>query len=369
METSTASKAFLLILAIGITMLFLSMIRPFLMAVLLAGIFASLAAPLYGRFLGWFRGRRPAASLATLLVIVLLILLPLGSLLGVVTNQALQVANSVAPWVQDKLSNPDEIIVWLQGQPFYERIQPYEDDILLRLGEAVSWLSRFLVEGVSTATTGTVQFFFMLAVMLYAMYFFLIDGDKLVDRMLYYLPLEDEDERRLLGKFGSVTRATIRGTAVIGVLQGGLAGLAFFVLGIPSALFWSVMMMVLSIIPGIGTGLVWIPAAAILAAGGHWAQAIGLAVFCGAVVGSVDNVLRPRLVGKDTEMPDLLIMLSTLGGIALFGIVGFVIGPIVAALFMTVWEIYGVVFRDMLPAGRYAPPAVPQESDPAANEE
>jgi len=369
METSTASKSFLLILVLGITLLFLAMIRPFILAVLLAGILASLSGPLYGRCLGWFRGRRPAASIATLLVIVLLIILPLGSLLGVVTSQALQVANSVAPWVQDKLAHPDELIVWLQEQPFYDRIQPYEDDILLRLGEAVSWLSRFLVEGVSNATTGTVQFFFMLAVMLYATYFFLIDGEKLVDRMLYYLPLEDADERRLLDKFSSVTRATLKGTAVIGVLQGGLAGLALFVVGVPSGLFWSVIMMVLSVIPGIGTALVWIPAAAILAAGGRWAEAIGLAIFCGGVVGSVDNVLRPRLVGKDTEMPDLLIMLSTLGGIALFGIVGFVIGPIVAALFVTVWEIYGVVFRDILPAGRYAPPAVADEVDPPANDQ
>ena len=356
METTTVSKAFLLILVIAITAVFVSMIKPFIMTLIMAAVLAGLAGPLYGRFLGWFRGRRVAASIATILLIMLAVILPLASLLGVVTTQALGVAESVTPWIQHKVSNPDEIIVWLQGQAFYDRVQPYEDDILMRLGETVTWLSRFLVDGVSTATAGTVQFFFLFAIMLYALFFFLIDGEKLTDRILYYLPLEDRDERRLLDKFTSVTRATLKGTAVIGILQGGLAGVGFAVVGIPSALFWSVIMMVLSIIPGVGTALVWVPAAAILAAGGAWGKAIGLAIFCGVVVGSIDNVLRPRLVGKDTQMPDLLILISTLGGIVLFGILGFIIGPIVASIFVTVWEIYGVVFQDVLPKGRYAPP-------------
>ena len=216
----------------------------------------------------------------------------------------------------------------------------------------VGVLSRFLINSLSSATTGTVQFLFMLMIMLYSMYFFLIDGGKLLDRILYYLPLEDEEERRLLDKFSSVTRATLKGTAVIGVLQGGLAGLAFAVVGIPSALFWGTLMVVLSIIPGIGTGLIWVPAAVILIAGGSLAKGIGLAMFCGLVVGSIDNVLRPRLVGKDTQMPDLLILLGTLGGIMMFGVLGLILGPIVAALFVTVWEMYGVVFKDVLPPGR-----------------
>ena len=356
MNSLTASRVFLLVLVVGISVLFFAMIRNFVMAILLAGIFASLSHPLYRRLCGLFRGRRQIASIITLLLIVLVILVPLGSLLGVVTAEAISVGESIAPWVQQKLNNPDEIVVWLQQQPYYDRIAPYEDDILKKAGEAVSFLSRFLVNGVSMATSGTIHFFFMLAVMLYAMFFFLIDGGRLLDRILYYLPLGDEDERRLLDKFRSVTRATLKGTAVIGVLQGGLAGLAFAVVGIPSALFWGTIMVVLSIIPGIGTGLVWVPAAVILIAGGSVAKGVGLTLFCAVVVGSIDNVIRPRLVGKDTQMPDLLILVGTLGGIVMFGLLGFIIGPIVAALFVTVWEIYGVVFRDMLPPGRYAPP-------------
>jgi predicted PurR-regulated permease PerM len=190
----------------------------------------------------------------------------------------------------------------------------------------------------------------MMFIMLYTMFFFLMDGNKLIDKILYYLPLEDHDERRMLNKFTSVTRATLKGTAVIGLLQGVLAGAAFAVVGIQSAVFWGAIMAVLSFIPGIGSALVWGPAVIILAATGHAAKAVGLGVFCAAVVGSIDNFLRPILVGRDTEMHELMILFGTLGGIIMFGVVGVIIGPIIAALFVTVWEIYGVAFKDVLPA-------------------
>lgn len=352
MTTSQTSKIVLLFLVVAISAIFITMIGKFLMSVLLAGIFASLLQPLYRRLLKAFGGRASAASLVTLLILVLVVILPLAALLGVVTAQALKVTDSITPWVQDKIQNPDQIITWLQGQPLYDRVAPYRDEILQKAGQGLGVLSRFLVSNLSAATSGTLNFFFLFAVLLYSMYFFLIDGSRLLDRILYYLPLEEADERRLIENFGSVTRATLKGTAVIGALQGGLAGVAFAVVGIPSAVFWGALMVVLSIIPGIGTGLVWVPAAVILMAGGAWAKGIGLAIFCGAIVGSIDNFLRPRMVGQDTKLPDLLIFLSTMGGLMMFGILGFIVGPIVAALFVTVWDIYGVVFRDVLPAGR-----------------
>ncbi len=361
MQSTNATKIFLLILVVAITATFLSMIKAFVMAVLLAGIFSSLAQPLYKRLLRAFGGRAALASLATLAVIVLVIIIPLGFLTGIVTAQAIKVGNSITPWVQDKIANPDKIITWLEGQPFYDRVAPYRDDILMRAGQAVGHVSSFLIGNLSAAAGGTVHFLFMMTVMLYSMYFFLIDGGKLVDLLLY-------EERRLLEKFRSVTRATLKGTAVIGLLQGSLAGLAFAVVGIPSAVFWGTIMVVLSIIPGVGTALVWAPAAAILIAGGHVTKGVVLAVFCGLIVGSVDNFLRPRLVGKDTQMPDLLILLSTLGGIMMFGALGLILGPIVAALLVTVWEIYGVVFSDVLPEGAVREPEPPQEDAGDADE-
>jgi predicted PurR-regulated permease PerM len=349
MDRDVIHKSFVLILVAFISAIFVFMIRPFLMAVLLAGIFSALAHPLYRRLTRWLGGRRQLASAITLILIVMVIVLPLAGLLGVVTAQAIKVGQSVTPWVQKQLASPDAVTQWLSELPFYDDIAPYRDTIIQKAGELVATLTRILVNGVQAATMGTVHFIFMLFILLYAMFFFLMDGHKLLEKMLYYIPLEDEDEKRMLNRFTSVSRATLKGTAVIGVLQGGLSGIAFAVVGIPSAVFWGTVMTVLSIIPGIGTALVWGPAAVVLAAQGHWGGAIGLAVFCGLVVGSIDNFLRPKLVGKDTEMHDLLILFSTLGGIALFGFIGVILGPIIAALFVTVWEIYGVVFKDVLP--------------------
>ncbi|MFP6640863.1 MAG: AI-2E family transporter, partial [Myxococcota bacterium] len=181
------------------------------------------------------------------------------------------------------------------------------------------------------------------------MFFFLRDGQGILEKILYYIPLKSEDELRMVEKFVTVTKATLKGTLVIGIVQGALGGAAFAVIGIEGAAFWGTVMAVLSIIPGIGTALVWIPAAIWLFVNGNNTAAIGLTIWCIAVVGTVDNLLRPRLVGRDTQMSDLLIMLSTLGGLILFGGTGLVVGPIVAALFVTVWEIYGTAFSDYLP--------------------
>jgi predicted PurR-regulated permease PerM len=350
MNKEAINKWVLLLLVFFISALFLSMISQFLMAIFLAGIFSALSYPLYRRFEKWFKGRRSLASLATLLLIVFVVFLPLGGLLGIITAQAIKVGEAVKPWVEQQLAEPDAISTAFKSLPFYDQIEPYRNLILKKAGEMVGGISGFLINRLSSVTLGTVNFLFMLFIMLYTMFFFLMDGDKLIKKILYYLPLEDHDERRMLNKFTSVTRATLKGTAVIGLLQGVLAGAAFAVAGIQGAVFWGAIMAVLSFIPGIGSALVWVPAVIIIAATGHLAKAIGLGVFCAAVVGSIDNLLRPILVGRDTQMHELMILFGTLGGIIMFGVVGVIIGPIIAALFVTVWEIYGVAFKDVLPA-------------------
>lgn len=368
MQRSTLNKSVLLLMVIFISAVFLSMIRAFLMAIFLAGLFSALVLPIYRRFTGWYGGRRTPASLTTVLIVILFILLPLAGLMGIVTSQAFKVSNSVTPWVQQQIAEPDAFFAKLKALPFYDTLLPYRDLILQKAGELVGNVSGFLIENLSSATLGTVNFLFMSLVMLYTMFFFLMDGDKLIQKILYYLPLEDEDEHRMLDRFTSVTRATLKGTAVIGVLQGGLAGLAFAVAGIPSAVFWGVIMVLLSVLPGIGSALVWFPAAIILAASGHWPQAVALLAFCAAVVGSIDNILRPILVGKDTQMHELLVFFGTLGGIMMFGFVGFIIGPIIAALFITVWDIYGIAFKEVLPASDPSYRRPPPESDPPAED-
>lgn len=349
MNREKISKLTLLLIVLFISVLFLSMIRHFLMALLLAGIFSAMAYPLYRRLKEKFKGRRNLASAATLIILVFLVIIPLSGLVGIVTAQAIKVGQSITPWVQSTISDPGTLSKLRDIIPFYDKIEPYQGAILKKAGELVGSISKYLINNLSAVTMGTVNFFFMMFVFLYVMFYFLMDGDKLLKKILYYLPLENKDEQRMLDKFTSVTRATLKGVAVIGILQGGLAGLAFFAVGIPSAVFWGTIMTLLSVIPGIGSALVWVPAAIVLAVAGNYIKAAGLMLFCGIVVGSLDNFLRPRLVGKDTEMHELLIFFGTLGGIAMFGVIGFIIGPILAALFVTVWEIYGVAFQDVLP--------------------
>jgi len=224
------------------------------------------------------------------------------------------------------------------------------------------------VQKLSSLTTGTVNFVFQFVVFLYSMFFFLKDGRLVLGRILYYMPLDDADEQRMLGKFSSVARAMLKGTLVIALLQGTLTGVAIAIAGIHAAVFLGTVAVFLAMIPGAGTSLVWGPCVIYLFARAHTGQAIFLLVIGVGVVGLLDNFLRPRLVGRDTQMHDLLIFFGTLGGLFLFGLPGLVVGPILTALFVTVWEIYGVVFRDVLPqvqwlgAGSAAPPPAPRDA-------
>jgi len=289
------------------------------------------------------------AALLVVLAIVILLLAPIGLLLGLVVAQAIHISQSVTPWVQEFLKEPTTVSKYLENLPHYEEILPYRDIIVTKAGELVGVMSTFLINSLSSVTKMTLNAIIGSILMLYVMFYFLNMGDVLLKRILYLLPLEDDDEMRILRRFTSVTRATIKGTAIIGVLQGAVCGLAFALAGIQGPVFWGAVMAIMSVIPVVGSALVWFPALIILALHGDTIGVIILAVLCGGVAGNLDNVLRPRLVGKDTAMHDLFVLFGTLGGITMFGILGIIVGPIVAALFITIWEIYGKAFQEYLP--------------------
>lgn len=343
------SNVVLLILLLLISAVFLWMVKPFLMTLFLAALSAALVFPLYQYLQAKLKQKQGLAAGLTILILFLVVLLPLMFLLIVVTGEAIDVSQSVTPWVRNSLAEPSQLWLYLEGLPFYQELYPYREMLLENIGGAVSFASKFLVSRLSDITLGAVNFLFLLFVFLYSLFFLLIDGKAIVMKILYYLPLEDKDERKMLNRFTSVTLATVKGTFLIGLLQGFLNGLAFALAGIPNAVFWGVFMAVLSIIPSVGSALIWIPAALYLFSQGAIVAGIVLLIFCGVVVGSLDNILRPRLVGKDTELHELMIFFSTLGGLILFGFVGIIIGPIIASLFVTIWSIYGETFKAYLP--------------------
>ena len=353
MNQDTVNKSVLVLMVIAISTLFLSMIQQFVMVIFLAGLFSAMARPVYRKLKVWYRGRRHLASLTTMLLMIVVVLVPLMVFIGVVVGQAIDVGQSVTPWVKQFVDRPDSLSEVLQHLPFYEQLLPYREAILEKAGQLVGSVSKLIANGLSSATLGTANFLFMTFVFLYTTYFFQMDGPKLIRKILYYLPLGSDDENLMLDKFTSVTRATLKGSLLIGLLQGGLAGIAFAVAGIDNAVFWGTIMAVLSVIPSVGSALVWLPAAAILTMQGNVAAGVGLMAFCAVAVGSLDNLLRPILVGKDTRMHELMIFFGTLGGIMMFGIAGIFIGPLIASLFVTVWELYGIAFADFLPEVYY----------------
>jgi len=353
MIQDTVNKSILVLMTITISALFFSMISQFLMAIFLAGLSSALARPIYRRLKIRFRGRRHLASVTTMLLMIVVVLIPVLFLIGIIVGQAIDVGQSATPWVKQYIDQPDSLTAHLQHLPFYEQLVPYRELILEKAGQLVGSISKLIVNGLSSATLGTANFLFMTFVFLYTLYFFQMDGVKLIRKILYYLPLGSDDENLMLQKFTSVTRATLKGSFLIGILQGGLAGVAFAVAGIDNAVFWGSVMAVLSVIPSIGSALIWGPACAILIMQGSIGAGVGLLAFCGIVVGSLDNVLRPILVGKDTKMHELMIFFGTLGGIMMFGIPGIFIGPLIASLFVTIWELYGVAFGDYLPEVYY----------------
>ncbi|MEX2129841.1 MAG: AI-2E family transporter, partial [Pseudohongiellaceae bacterium] len=174
--------------------------------------------------------------------------------------------------------------------------------------------------------------------MLYLTFFLLRDGEKIIGWMREALPLDSERKQLLLDKFVEVTRATIKGNIVVAAIQGALGGLIFSILGLPAPILWAVVMAFLSLIPAVGAAIVWVPVAIYLYSTGAWIAASILLAYGALIIGLADNLLRPMLVGRDTKLPDYMVLFSTLGGLALMGINGFVIGPMLAALFLTFWS-------------------------------
>jgi len=336
--------AFLLLLAIGISLLFFLVVEKFVLALVMAAVLASLVHPAYRRIVGLLRGRKSTAAIVTVLLTVIIIILPTLLFLVVLVYEAAQVSMNLESWLaeyQEYLSKVDALQQTIEESPVLRELLPYQDQIVEKTGQLAAQAASFVAQQVVAATQGTAEFFLMLFVTLYAMFPFLKDGRRILDWLFAFTPLSAGDRQLLVETFTSVARATLKSTLVIGIVQGGLAGTAFAVAGIGGAVFWAAIMALLSILPGIGTALVWVPAVFYLAMIGRYEAATGLAIWCALVVGTADNFLRPLLIGKDTEMPDLMVLLTTLGGLLLFGAAGLVIGPIVGALFITVWELWG----------------------------
>ena len=353
-------RSFILML-VGVSLLFVYLLKPFFGSIFWACIIGLLFHPLHLRFVKVSGNRPTLAAVATLIVCVTIGILPtlfvIGSFFqeGALLYQRLQ-SGDIDPGSYIELIKKAFPAV----QQFLERFGFDLNNLKAQLSSAAIAASRFIAQNAVQLGQGTLQWFISLGLMLYIAFFMLRDGVVLVALLVRALPLGDEWERLLFAKFAEVTRATVKGNLVVAIVQGTLGGLIFWVLGIPGALLWGVVMTLLSLIPVVGAGLIWGPVAIYLFAVGEWGEGLILTAFGFVVIGLVDNILRPILVGRDTKLPDYMVLLSTLGGIVLFGINGFVIGPLLAALFVAFWEIFMREFN--------VPEPAPPGKDPGGDE-
>jgi predicted PurR-regulated permease PerM len=335
-------KAFLLLIAV-VSLAFAWILWPFYGAILWAIILAIVFAPLHRRLLAFMRQRGNLAALATLLVISGMVILPLT----LITASIVQEASGLYESVQS-----GEFNLGLYLQQVRDALPASASELLDRIGltnlqaaqerlsAALMRASQFLATQAINIGQGTVDFVISLAVMLYLLFFLLRDGNKLSGLLRDAIPLRAEQQRALFGKFILVIRATVKGVIIVALLQGALGGLVFWFLEVRAAMLWAALMAVLSLLPVVGTALVWVPVAIYFLSAGFLWQGVVLITYGALVIGLVDNIVRPALVGKDTKIPDYVVLISTLGGMATFGINGFVIGPVIAAMFIAVWDIF-----------------------------
>ncbi|MEJ5989951.1 AI-2E family transporter [Ramlibacter sp. PS3R-8] len=343
----------LLVLVLVATLLFALILWPFFGAVCWAVFIAIVFWPLHNRFLRGARGRRNTAALASLTVILLVVILPMALLIASITDEASMLVAKL---------RSGEIQLTALFQKLIEALPDWARGILQRFGmsdlgllqkkilDALGNSSQVVTSRVLGIGQVTLDFIVAFFVMLYVVFFLFRDGERLTRGIARSIPLQPRHTQRLMTQFALVVRATVKGNIVVALVQGALGGLAFFVLGVPGAVLWGAVMAMLSLLPAVGAVLVWAPVAAYFFFTGDLVRAIGLTLWGAVVIGLVDNVLRPILVGKDTRMPDYLVLVATLGGIVVFGLNGFVIGPVIAAIFLVSW--------DMLASAREQPEAV-----------
>jgi len=358
-SSSVHYRTFLLLLVV-VTIAFGWLLWPFYGAVFWGTILAIIFAPLQRRLVPRIGGRCNLAALITLLLVLLLVILPLVAISGSLVREGANLYQSI---------KSGQINFGAYFQQAMAALPPSVHDVLARfdladipslqekLSAGAMQASQFLATQALSIGQDTFQFVISFGIMLYLLFFLLRDGPQLSARLKRAMPLSDTHKQHLFRKFTTVVRATVKGNVAVAAAQGALGGIIFSVLSIQGALLWGVIMGFLSLLPAVGAGLIWAPVAIYFLLTGATVKGVVLIAFGVLVIGMVDNVLRPILVGKDTKMPDYVVLISTLGGMALFGLNGFVIGPLIAALFMASWDLFAPLPEGMAGASGERDPA------------
>ncbi|MFA6547796.1 MAG: AI-2E family transporter [Candidatus Magasanikbacteria bacterium] len=334
---------FFILLAI-VTTAFFAIMKPFFYPIFWAAILAGIFYPLYK----WLNGKIKVPNLSSTIILVLIftiIVLPMIGLSTLVIKEALNLYSTASNKSGDINNSIQQTLQWVKQNPYTAQFNIDQSFLTQKVVELYQSITSFLLDSAKTITQNSVIFAVMFFIMLYALFFFIRDGEKFLKTIMHLMPLGDRYETILYKKFTSTVRATIKGSVIIGLVQGGLGWGMFALAGIQGALIWGLLMVLLATIPGIGCYFVWLPAAIIMLITGHITIGICMILFGTLVIGTIDNLIRPILVGKDSELHPLMVLFATLGGIAVFGISGFIIGPIIASLAIAFWEMYDEYYK------------------------
>lgn len=333
--------SFLIILAV-VSLLMTVIVWPFAQPLLWAALAAIMFQPLYRKVLRRLHGRRNPAAGLSLLIIFILVLVPAGWIASMVIEQAIVLVTALQ-------SQPLDLAALFDA--FYTALPKMAREAVDRSGWADITTVQTRVQDLLTESAGLIAtravsigsgalgFMLSFGVALYVMFFLLRDGERIGRIVLCAIPVERSIADRLAERFLGIVRATIKGTGVVALVQGALGTVTLMIAGVPSALLFGVVMALFALVPVIGSGAVWLPAALWLLVSGDTWQGLFVLITGLFVISSADNVLRPILVGRDTGIPDWIILITTLGGISLVGFSGIVLGPLVAGLFLASWSI------------------------------
>ncbi|MBN1614158.1 MAG: AI-2E family transporter [Deltaproteobacteria bacterium] len=344
MQTDRANNLLLVILLGLAILLFLLIMKPFFFPLFWAAVIASIFRPFYK----WVNGKlkRPnLSSTIVLVLIILIIILPAGIVGSLLLTESLQIYQSLSIDSSQIEQNIQGLARSIINNPLFSSLHLKQSFWIEKFAGMTKGVLDYILKNLSALTQNTLAFFVKFAVMLYALFFFIRDGQWFLDIAMRALPLSEDKERLLYERFAATARSTLKVTLLIGGIQGILGGLIFFATGIQGPIVWGVIMIFTAIVPAVGCSIIWAPAGILMLINGHIYEGVVILLFGMLIISSVDNVLRPILVGKDVQMHPLLIFLSTLGGIILFGISGFVVGPIITSLLIAIWGMYDQYYK------------------------
>jgi len=348
METSRIQNILFFTTLVIVTLLFLYLLRPFFFPVFWAAVIAGIFKPLFRR-LNEKLNRPTLSSAMVLMAVIFIIILPGGIIASLLFTESVQIYHSLgtadSAVIEKKIASITGVI---KNNPHLARLHINESLLTEKFAEIARSVSNYIFVNLKDLTQNTILFIVQFAVMLYTLFFFIRDGNKFLDMAMRLFSFGQNREKILYERFIATARSTLKVTLIIGGLQGFLGGLLFWFTGIEGAIVWGVVMVLMAIVPVVGCTIIWAPAGVIMLLTGHIWEGVMILTVGVLVISMVDNFLRPILLGRDVQMHPLLIFLSTMGGISLFGFSGFVIGPIITSLLLAIWAMYDQFYRDTL---------------------